>query len=86
MQIDEPLRIGQAVLFGPVMSEHAVRTTEAMMAVAMRSLRRIMGNLLMRKGGCWPDMPNVWVPADAEMAFSYQKMSVFYQKQHFSYH
>ena len=50
MQIDEPLRIGQAVLFGPVMSEQAVRTTEAMMAVAMRSLRRIMGNLLMRKG------------------------------------
>jgi hypothetical protein len=28
------------------MSEQAVMTTEAMMAVAIRSLRRIMGNLL----------------------------------------
>jgi len=31
-------------------------------------------------------MPNVPVSSDAEMAFSYQKMSVFYQKQHFFYH
>ena len=68
------------------MSEQAVRTTEAMMAVATSSLRRIMGKLLMRKGRGWSDMPNVRVSADAEMAFSYQKMSVFYQKQYFSYH
>jgi hypothetical protein len=40
----------------------------------------------MRKGPDWSDMPNVRVSADAEMAFSYQKMSVFYQKEHFSYH
>jgi hypothetical protein len=31
------------------MSEHAVRTTDAMMAVATSSLRRIMGKLLMRE-------------------------------------
>jgi hypothetical protein len=29
---------------------------------------------------------NVGALADAEMAFSYQKMPVSYQKQHFSYH
>ena len=34
--------IGQS-FFGAVMSEQAVRTTEAMMAVAMSSLRRIIG-------------------------------------------
>jgi hypothetical protein len=34
--------IGQS-FFGAVMSEHAVMTTEAMIAVAMRSLRRIIG-------------------------------------------
>ena len=42
--------IGQAPLFGAEMSEQALRTTEAMMAVATSSLRRIMGKLLMRKG------------------------------------
>jgi hypothetical protein len=41
-QVDDPLRIGQS-FFGAVMSEQAVRTTEAMMAVATSSLRRIIG-------------------------------------------
>jgi len=43
VQVDEPLTIGQGEsFFGAVMSEQAVRTTEAMMAVAMSSLRRII--------------------------------------------
>ena len=43
MQVDEPFTIGHASFFGAVMSEQAVRTTEAMMAVATSSLRRIIG-------------------------------------------
>ena len=43
-QIEEPLDIGQVVsFFGAVMSEQAVRTTAAMMAVAARILLRIIG-------------------------------------------
>ena len=42
--------IGQdASFFGAVMSEQAVRTIEARMAVAMKRRRRIMGVLLDRK-------------------------------------
>jgi hypothetical protein len=79
--------IGHASFFGAVMSEQAVRTTEAMMAVATSSLRRIIGVSPKRgRGVLLPDTHNVRVSADAEMAFSYQKMSVFYQKQHFFYH
>ena len=44
--------------FGAVVSEQAVMTTEAMMAVAMRSLRRIIGWLLTEGRG-----PG-WVPAE----------------------
>jgi hypothetical protein len=42
MQVEEPLVIGQ-VFFGPVMSEQAAKTNEAMMAVAMKRRRRIIG-------------------------------------------
>jgi hypothetical protein len=43
LQVDEPLVIGQAVsFFGAVMSEQAVRTTEAMMATVAKR-RRIIG-------------------------------------------
>jgi hypothetical protein len=42
--------IGQS-FFGAVMSEQAVRTMEAMMAVATSSLRRIIGVSPERKGG-----------------------------------
>jgi hypothetical protein len=34
---------GQTSFLGAVISEHAVRTTEAMIAVAMRRRRRIIG-------------------------------------------
>ena len=43
-QIEEPLVIGQeASFFGAVMSEQAVSTTEATIAVAMSRRRRIIG-------------------------------------------
>jgi hypothetical protein len=42
MQVEEPLDTGHA-FFGAVMSEQAVRTKEAMMAVAMKRRRRIIG-------------------------------------------
>jgi hypothetical protein len=41
-QVEEPLVIGQ-VFFGAVMSEQAVKTKEAMIAVAMKRRRRIIG-------------------------------------------
>jgi hypothetical protein len=70
------------------MSEQAVRTMAAMMAVAARSLLRIMEELLMEERGGAGDLnrPKVPLVENAEMSFSYQKMSVSYQKQHFSYH
>jgi hypothetical protein len=44
LQVDEPLVIGQPTsFFGAVMSEHAVRTTEAMMAMLAKRRRRIIG-------------------------------------------
>jgi hypothetical protein len=43
VQICEPLDIGQVSFFGAVMSEQAVSTTEAMIAVAISRRRRIMG-------------------------------------------
>ena len=49
------------------------------MALAWKTLAR-------RRGSGLACMPNVRVSVDPEMAFSYQKMSVFYQKQHFFYH
>jgi hypothetical protein len=43
MQVDEPFITGQVVsFFGAVMSEQAVRTTAAMMAMAAKSLLRII--------------------------------------------
>jgi hypothetical protein len=41
-QVDEPFVTGQT-FFGAVMSEQAVKTKEAMMAVAMKRRRRIIG-------------------------------------------
>ena len=41
-QVEEPFVIGQS-FFGAVMSEQAVTTIEAMMAVATSRRRRIMG-------------------------------------------
>jgi len=86
-QTEEPLITGHA-LFGAVMSEQAVRTTAAMMAMAVKSLLRVMGVLLIREGrGCGElNTPNVPLVENAEMSFSYQKMYVSYQKQYFSYH
>jgi hypothetical protein len=44
LQVDEPLVIGQgASFFGAVMSEQAVRTTEAMMAMVAKRRWRIIG-------------------------------------------
>jgi hypothetical protein len=42
-QTDEPLVTGQALFLGAVMSEQAVRTTEAMMALAMKRRRTTIG-------------------------------------------
>lgn len=51
-QIEEPLDIGQVVsFFGAVISEQAVSTTEATIAVAMSRRRRIMGVSPDRGGG-----------------------------------
>jgi hypothetical protein len=62
-------------------------TTEAMMAAAMRSLRRIIGvSPEWGRDAAELTRLKVRVSTDAEMAFFYQKMSVSYQKQHFSYH
>ena len=83
MQVEEPPVTGQ-MFFGAVVSEQAVRTTEAMMAVATRR-RRIIGVSPMGKGGP-ADLNNVRPSPNAEMAFSYQKLPVSYQKEHFSYH
>jgi len=42
MQVEEPLMTGHVSFFGAVMSEQAVRTTAAMMAMAAKSLLRII--------------------------------------------
>jgi hypothetical protein len=58
-----------------------------MMAVATSSLRIIGVSPDEGEGGpAYLTGTTVRVSADAEMAFPYQKMSVFYQKQHFFYH
>jgi hypothetical protein len=43
LQVDEPLTIGHTSFFGAVMSEQAVRTTEAMMAMVAKRRWRIIG-------------------------------------------
>jgi len=43
LQVDEPLTIGHTSFFGAVISEQAVRTTEAMMATAVKRRLRIIG-------------------------------------------
>jgi hypothetical protein len=89
LQVDEPLTIGQPTsFFGAVMSEQAVRTTEAMMATAVKRRLRFICDLLTRgKAGRGTEARhNVSPSADQEMPFSYQKMPVSYQKHHFSYH
>jgi hypothetical protein len=70
------------------MSEQAVRTTAEMMAMAAKSLLRVMEVLLIKERGGAGELnrPNVPRVGNAEMSFSYQKMPVSYQKQHFSYH
>src|SRR6185437_16253427 len=45
-----PASPGDCISVGPVVSEQAVMTPEAMMAVAMRSLRRIIGVSPLRPG------------------------------------
>jgi hypothetical protein len=43
-QVDEPLVTGHgASFFGAVMSEQAVRTTDATIATAVKRLRRVIG-------------------------------------------
>jgi hypothetical protein len=42
MQVEEPFVTGQVSFFGAVMSEQAVRTTAAMIAMAVISLLRII--------------------------------------------
>jgi hypothetical protein len=81
------LDIGHS-FFGAVISEQAVSTTEATIAVAMRRRRRIMGvSPDWGEGHCGSEVrSNVPASANPEMAFSYQKMPVSYQKQHFFYH
>jgi hypothetical protein len=49
-QTEEPLITGHA-LFGAVMSEQAVRTTAAMIAMAPKSLLRVMEELLKKERG-----------------------------------
>jgi hypothetical protein len=70
------------------MSEQAVRTTAEMMAMAAKSLLRVMVGLLIRERGTGRELNRPKVPPveNAEMSFSYQKMYVSYHKQHFSYH
>jgi hypothetical protein len=77
-----------ASFFGAVISEQAVRTIADTMAMAAKSLLRVMEELLIKERGRAGelDRPNVLLLENAEMSFSYQKMSVSYQKQHFSYH
>jgi hypothetical protein len=51
-QVDEPFTIGQGASFcGAVISEQAVRTTEAAMATAAKRLRRVIGVSPEEKGG-----------------------------------
>jgi hypothetical protein len=49
-QTEEPFTTGHA-LFGAVMSEQAVRTTAEMMAMAAKSLLRVMEELLIKVRG-----------------------------------
>jgi len=52
-QTEEPFTTGHALL-GAVMSEQAVRTTAEMMAMAAKSLLRVMEVLLIKEGdGPW---------------------------------
>jgi hypothetical protein len=52
MQVLEPLITGHGVsFFGAVMSEQAVRTTAEMMAMAAKSLLRVMEVLLIKEKG-----------------------------------
>jgi hypothetical protein len=52
LQVDEPLVIGQPTsFFGAVISEQAVRTTEAMMAMLAKRRRIIGVSPDERKGG-----------------------------------
>jgi len=52
MQVLEPLITGHDVsFFGAVMSEQAVRTTAEMMAMAAKSLLRVMEVLLIKERG-----------------------------------
>ena len=64
------------------MSEQAVRTTAEMIAMAAKSLLRVMVDLLIKeRGRAWElNRPNVPLVENAEMSFSYQKMYVSYQK------
>jgi len=65
------------------MSEQAVRTTAETMAMAAKSLLRVMVELLIKRKGRRrgePNRPNVPLVENAEMSFSYQKMYVSYQK------
>jgi hypothetical protein len=52
MQVLEPLITGHDVsFFGAVMSEQAVRTTAETMAMAAKSLLRVMEELLIKEKG-----------------------------------
>jgi hypothetical protein len=51
MQVLEPLMTGHTSFFGAVMSEQAVRTTAEMMAMAAKSLLRVMVELLINERG-----------------------------------
>jgi hypothetical protein len=86
--VEEPLTTGQVTSpLGAVMSEQAARTTEATIATAVKRLRRVIGVSPEEKWGSVGKVigPNVCILTNAEMAFSYQKMSVFYQKGSFFY-
>ena len=51
MQVLEPLITGQVSFFGAVMSEQAEIMTAEMMAIAAKSLLRVMVELLIKERG-----------------------------------